>query len=233
MPYKSKSKRTYRRKYVRRTRRRKATLTAKVPRYVTGMADRQMVKMKYSRFVSLSAGAGSPAVEIFRGNSIYDPHFGAGTDQPLTFTQWTAFYSRYVVRGAKIKVSFVNTGTNTILVTIIPKLVTTTTSGTVLTTERAYNVHRMLCPTTTGSNNSCYLTRYMSSTKMFGVRSGEIGGDDSNYSATITANPNQIWYYHVQAQDMASGSVTCDALVEIVYYVQFYQRTAPSQSNPV
>lgn len=57
--------------------------TTKKVNITTGIPDRYMMKMKYSRTVELTAVGGITGTYVFRGNSIYDPDFTSTGGQPL------------------------------------------------------------------------------------------------------------------------------------------------------
>lgn len=81
-----------------------------------GVAEKQIVKMKYSDQFVLDPGVGSTAGHIFRANSIFDPDYSAGGHQPLGRDEWAVFYDHYTVLNSTCKVTFWSAGTSSVAV---------------------------------------------------------------------------------------------------------------------
>lgn len=73
--------------------------------------DRLIMRMKYVDNIVLSGVAG--ASRVIRLNSIFDPDTSiVQGHQPLGFDQWSVFYTKYRVFGAKVTARFTNSSSN-------------------------------------------------------------------------------------------------------------------------
>lgn len=66
------------------------------------LANAQIVKMRYSEYVTLDAGINSVAQVSFLANDLVDPYVPLGGHQPLGFDQWMNFYHKFCVIGSKM-----------------------------------------------------------------------------------------------------------------------------------
>lgn len=72
-----------------------------------GFPDRLTTNLVYSESLVLDPSVGTPCpIQTFRLNSVFDPFEPLGGTQPTYFDQLATVYSRYIVNGAKITVSF-------------------------------------------------------------------------------------------------------------------------------
>lgn len=72
-----------------------------------GFPDRLTTNLVYSESLVLDPSVGTPCpFQTFRLNSAFDPFEPLGGTQPTYFDQLAAVYSRYIVNGSKITVSF-------------------------------------------------------------------------------------------------------------------------------
>ena len=81
---------------------RKRRRTTKYKRYhqpsqpKAGIADRQLVKMKYGDIVNFGPVlAGLTETQIYSANSVFDPDRSGGGAQPRSYDQWAQFYQHY------------------------------------------------------------------------------------------------------------------------------------------
>ena len=126
--------RRYRRRrgYKRRYRRRRSVVSrrrsrgVKVPGLVS--PDYVLVKVRYHQVWAVAA-ATSYIDYVWRGNSVYDPYYAVGGDQPTGVDQWEAFYEKYKVFGSKIHASFINTDESTSKAPVRMTLIPTTNTG--------------------------------------------------------------------------------------------------------
>lgn len=65
-----------------------------------------ITKLRYGTFVTLTAGVGSVAGNVYSANSIFDPDVTGVGHQPLYRDQYAAIYSKYTVLGSKITARF-------------------------------------------------------------------------------------------------------------------------------
>lgn len=88
---------------------------SRVPRNVplSGLPKTLPVKLKYTDFINLNAGASAPAIIGFRTNGMFDPYIPVGGHQPKGFDQWMALYRHFTVLSSKIKVTPVSVAATT------------------------------------------------------------------------------------------------------------------------
>ncbi len=87
----------------RRARRRSSRYSAGV---LSGFPRSKIVRLRYVDTHTLDANAATLSTKLYRCNSIYDPQYAVGGQQPLGHDQWATFYAHYVVIGAKITTQF-------------------------------------------------------------------------------------------------------------------------------
>lgn len=72
-----------------------------------GFSDSLTTNLVYADSIVLTPSAGTPTpLYAYRLNSVYDPDFTGIGGQPYWYDQLTAVYSRYIVVGAKMSVTF-------------------------------------------------------------------------------------------------------------------------------
>lgn len=70
-----------------------------------GISPKKFITLRYAEEISLNPGIASVSRNFFRLNSIFDPNYSVGGHKPLGADEWSAFYNRYVVRRARIRVT--------------------------------------------------------------------------------------------------------------------------------
>lgn len=78
-------------------------------RALAGLPTSRLIKFRYVSNGILDAPIGTTATHVYRINSIHDPDFTGIGHQPLGHDEWSAFYEKYCVQGAKITCSFWST----------------------------------------------------------------------------------------------------------------------------
>lgn len=203
-----------------------------VIRQPSGVPDRLFTKLVYEEALALTSTSGSPADNLYRGNSVFDPNLTGGGHQPYFADQWAAMYSNYFVHASKIEVMFYNNNTAlpqaSVICGIVPSTVSTTFAGSSyeLNREQPYGKWAQI-----GINPQMAMVKgYMSSAKMFAVDPKGIS-IENDYGALTTANPNAQWYWHVTLC-AADGSSTAGgfARVKVTYFVEYALRQRPAQS---
>lgn len=192
----------------------------------TGVPDRMSLKLKYETIINMTS-AGSTAVQVFRGNSLFDPDYtGVGT-QPLGYDQWSNFYERYKVNASKMMISFSATSDSNIAATLLLNL--TPNGGTSNTPDTrayyewgttAYNRNKLV-GLMSGGSPIVYMKNYVSTQKIWGEKT-----TSDEYSALITSNPARVWFWVFQVDAMSGGGAATTGLVKctITYYCEFYDR---------
>lgn len=208
------NKRYRKRKYKkRRHKRRKNRMTVNVVRSPL-MADTTYVKLKFFDAIDFS---GSSTIDLqYRGNSAFDPAVSIITTQPVGFDKYKAMYSHYQVLGSSFAANLINLTTNPARISLIPTFSTTAIN----VDKAATNPYGKIA--VLGSLNGkgqLKISNYMRSKKMFGRST-----DSVNYSAPVTANPSNQWFWHFHATDLTLNSLDINGNITIVYYVKFWQR---------
>jgi len=196
------------------------------------VADSQIVKLKYGDRFTLDAGAATPALYVFRANSIYDPNYTGTGHQPLSHDEWSVFYNHYIVIGAKIKVTFMArsassvTGPALCSVSLHAGATSSTASDTAII-ENAKNAWGFCGGVYSKSHLN--LTKTYSPKTFFGKKVIQVG-DTSG--AQFGANPAEeaYWHIHVAGQDGVANPDAIDCVVQINYIVRLSERKSLNQS---
>lgn len=186
------------------------------------MPDQTMVKLKYSASFDRT-GLGPVDNYFFRGNSLNDPDQTGVGFQPVGYDQMAAFYSRSRVLACKIKVRLLSqtTGGGGFLRSVVlPTLSTTTSTNPAVQASNPY-AKETYFGASQGQNKG-FLRNYITSKKMFGIKSL---AQEQAYSAAINANPASQWYWQVVTTALDGVSnFSYYLIVTLTYYTQFYSR---------
>lgn len=189
--------------------------------------DVMKVQLKYTARKNATSGTLNVDDYVFRGNGLFDPDFAAGGQQPMGFDQWAAFYKRYRVTACKVTVQGQADAAETSGIGISAL----TTSSALINLdqlhEAQYNKHLVIGQDgAQGGRNK--LSMYMPTAIIRGGPHDIVQYDDQLSSLTST-NPGQEWFFHVygfgQGVNFASNMT-----IELVYYVEFYDRTTLTRS---
>jgi len=217
----------YARKYKKKNNRKPKRTYAKkaVIRHMsTGFPDRVRVNLKYSDVITLTTGVAGTALHVFRGNSVYDPDLTGTGHQPLFRDNYAAVYLKYCVTAARMTIKAINTdGTSAALIMCVPS---TTQFGlsdvnAVSTLEQVSAACTQMMPV--ASRYPTYLKSYATSTRMLGLRKGQIW--DDSYSSVISSQTSSEWFFNIGllSANAASG-VIAKLQILITYTVEFYDR---------
>lgn len=193
------------------------------------MPDATWMRMKFTQYFGIASTGGSfSGVQVFRGNSVYDPDLTGTGRQPTGFDQIATFYSRYYVAASKIVAEFVNTTENCTHFLVYPHTVPANTNDlniNVFPSEYPYYRLKVL-GTQNGGRNWAKHKMYMNTAKMWGITNPN--NDPTANAALTSANPTRQWYWNVCAVD-TSGTVDVtqvEGRVTITYYVKFFGKNA-------
>lgn len=207
------------RRYRKRNRRRRFRSRAKKP--VTGIPDRQRVKLKYVTYLNLG---GTPfPTYVFRGNNVYDPDLSGGGHQPTGLDQWNQFYSKYKCHASKIKCTLVSNtasgpGSNAVF-SINPQL-TTSAIGYRTIDAQPYSKSVVLA---SGYAGRSFMSNYMSTKKVFGL--SEALDDDFRQPIGSLGDTTRDWYWSLELSALDLTTALNSALkVEIIYYLELTDR---------
>jgi len=202
--------------------------TTAIARGPSGFPDNLFVKLKFTCRLFQTHAAGTAALHVFRGNSLYDPDYTTGGIQPYGHDQWSQFYEYYTVYGSSIKATlFPSTNTYQAYdIAVVPSSETTATSAATLTApieEMPYSRYRTVTSYNTGTKSSI-VRHYMSTAKIFGANPLAIKTEDS-YSAVYNANPASIWYWLVYTQPSDEATANSNNItITITYYCEYSDR---------
>lgn len=169
------------------------------------------------------SGGNWQTLQIFRGNSLYDPDYTGTGVQPYGYDNWcssSAFYSKYMVVASKIKIYLSTTANQAncpkIMVFIIPSEDTSQTNHDVdnlLMVPRVKSRSMGIGDYKTGSQLK--LSHYASTKKIL----GKAKGGDGSCTASYDSNPGNVWYWQVYV-DTSSWAYEAPILmdVKITYY---------------
>lgn len=221
--YKRKSYRRKTRKYKRKKRKRNYPITTMRVRGVTGFPDQLFVALKYNTTVNVVNVAGF-GTYIFRMNSLFDPDFTGGGEQPLLFDQYALLYSEYEVKASKIRVQYLSQSQESMKATIYPANLATPLGDVSAIAEQPYAKSKWL-----NNANSAYfstINNYMRVMKLEGRNTSSL-----NFVSVVTNNPSNMKYWSLSIWSPTGADVSVVHLdVTITYYSRFFRRRIVSGS---
>lgn len=192
------------------------------------MPTKFTTKLRYAFTGTLNPNGITPAVHVFRANSLYDPDQTGVGAQPRGFDQIIAFYDHYVVIHSKITVKFVNrdssgpatVGTNANFIVGVDLNDSSDTLNTINDyMEHGYAKYSMLAGTS-GTRDVVSSTK--SFTNKFLGRSKPLS--DSQLKGSSTSNPVEQGYYHIFANAVGNFDTgPMDIYVVIDYTAVFIE----------
>lgn len=214
----------------RRYRRRRSKLLphTSITRGATGFPDQMMVKLKYVEAIQLTSTVGAYVSTTFQGNSLFDPNLSGGGHQPMNFDQWKDFYVTNLVFGCKITVTYSNTSSVPVWVAILQKQSDASSVSISQATERN-RVKKTILGQSNGGAGTKTISWYQSTKKALNIK--HLSNSDHEYIALNTTLPPVGWYFQIAAQTLDLGTTSVvDALVELTYYVKFFNRVLAGPS---
>lgn len=193
--------------------------------------DKIVVKLPYSSLVTFGDALGVQDY-IFNLNSIYDPDRTGVGHQPLGYDQWSAFYNRYRVIGAKVVVQACNQANVGTTMSIIGN----NSAGLVLGSDaimEQQHMKRMVLSGANGGKNAGTLVKYFSNARITGVSDYTYRSSDQ-YQAQFGANPSEVICGHIYQENLlALGGQASSVIarVNITYYVELFDRNTLALSN--
>jgi hypothetical protein len=177
--------------------------------------------MKYCAGGNLSGSA--PEVWNFRCNGAFDPDQTATGHQPYGWDQWTAFYTEYVVSGARLKAVFTqgsSSGSEPTVVGVTVSSVVTNPADIDLACERPATQWQLLA--TDWDNSASQQTVYadFDAHRTFGVVN--VRDNTDRFGAPVTATPAEQAYFQLFVGAFnGSGTHDVSFRVEIEYDIIF------------
>lgn len=219
----SKRARNYRRKVIPRPERAGVCYTTKV------CPDVMRARLKYTEQRNLSgSGLSNFNSYVFRGNSIFDPNFSGGGHQPLGHDEWSNFYRRYRVIGAKITV--MASSDTAVNMTIGVSALNSSSGPAQGESYQESDYTRTAHMGGDAGNNIAKVELYVPTHKIRGGPPNLVRYEE-DYAALFGVNPAKQFFFHIW--DLSTdGSTTWDVnhTVTIEYYVEMYDREFLSQS---
>lgn len=180
-----------------------------------------ITKLPYHETIEFSGTSGYSAA-TYRSNSLYDPRVGAAGAQPYGYDQLHQsgqMYNRYKVFAVKVEATFVNMGTEPVIVSLghIDDSTVEVTNSDVL--ENKQYKKKWL----TNQNGS----RTITTLKMYGTLKSLFGKsilNDEDYGAVWNTDPNLQAYIHIRVQNMDNSVTAIDTVcsMKITYYAKFF-----------
>lgn len=169
---------------------------------------------------------------VFRGNSLYDPDYAVGGDQPMGFDQMAGLYTKYYVKASALKVTSTCVGSVDFRSICVWADRDPSSPASDATGQNA--MERALAAGGVVKQLTCHTQEYtVCSSKAYTKNITDYGFDDPNVSAAVTANPVTEWYWHIcitpnVGTDMASRE--CKLKIEIMYDAVWFDAKALAQS---
>jgi len=187
--------------------------------------DRVRMRLKYSENVNLTTTfASQPGVQVWNGNSIYDPDKTGVGGTVSGASQWAAFYSYYLVVRSAVKVVCINGVTTAIRLCLLPSLgVITNTNTTANLIEQPLAVGRYL-NSNAGGHDMTTISHEASTAAVYGVKPEAVLSELQYSAAAVSANPALPWYWGLSVNSIAGVALGFNVEMEITYDVIFWNR---------
>lgn len=183
---------------------------------ITGFPEMLQVRLRYNMFTSLSCGGAGQLVYQFKINSIYDPDSTSTGHQPLYRDQLYTIYKYAVVTGCRYDIQVSTTSTTGVVV--FPQATTyiTTDSDSSTAIERGSTKRTFIQVGHPGR-----LTGYVDMKSMFGLPRTEDLLTDDLYRHDQSADPSQLCYLTMYANDTEGSTARVNFVVTLDYTVVF------------
>lgn len=198
------------------------SLTMYKPKFQSGIAAQQKVKLVYSAEAVRHDITG---INVFLSNkytinSLFDPRTAIGGHQPRYFDQWAAMYQRYRVTKCDVEVDIYNiTPTGIGMVYIIPlPFLQSDTVDSQEALEYKHNTSRIVTDT-----KPVHLKRTFTVAQVEGVKQSVVD-NDLEFSAGVGATPTRFPTFQVATSALKSGDSSSMVMrTRITYYATMYQ----------
>jgi len=189
------------------------------------MPKRMFVRLPYATQTFDPVTTTSFFVQQFRANSIYDPDYTNTGHQPRGHDEYSNFFRHYRVHGVLVEVFGQVEPNKQAVFAIYPHKSTATPADIIGLMESPDVKYRMVT-----DDKSVYLKKYVSMTKVFGVRKS-VYSSDVDYSADIGSNPTKEAYISVMMQCI-DGTTSCgfNSRMKLTYYVELCDPLQLTQS---
>lgn len=198
-----------------------------VNRGVAYVPDRFFTKLRWADNISFNS-VFAVQYQSYSGNSVYSPDKTTGVSQfsALGANQWKALYSQYRVHSSKIRIIVTgNSGSNDGMTWAVWPSVTVGGSGNepAISSAQAKPGAKFITTSSDASFPAKAITNSADTKRIYGVPNIL----DEGFGAALNSNsPLREWYWNVMLQDHHGVFLTCKAVVEIIYFVELYDRVS-------
>ncbi len=180
------------------------------------------VSLKYAQTNNIAAGTYS--LQVFRGNSAYDPDYTGVGGQPLGFDEFSALYQNFRVHSSTITWhSGSQASGSTQVMMVVPTLSTSSLTNIGNTVCMPYAKSELL-QGDTGAPSVRTIVHAMRTHEIFGVRRSIVENDDT-YWGSDSANPGKQFYWHCALAATDGATVlTAEGYIVVEYDMIFFNR---------
>lgn len=193
--------------------------------------DKIVTKLPWMTYMvdSTPAAVGSNTNHTYRINSIRDPDWqlGIGQISASGFAQWSKFYNRYRVLGAKLILDVANTNPYPMKVYLAFHNDANTNYDRIQTGLNPHMIETVLSAQGSGQSNK-RLVKYVACNRITGVSMATYKGDD-RYQSLFSTDPAEIITAKVFSAPLL-GTIPGDLAqvvnysLKIIYYVEMFDR---------
>lgn len=167
--------------------------------------------------MSTSIGGGYYAVNVFSGNSLFDPdQTGVGV-QPYGFDPMSSLFGWYQVTGSKIRVRFYTAESPVYkaVCTVVPSVDSALDYYDPNDLRVTAKAKQHIISSTEGISRGHFISSYCTTSRLFRGQTCR----DADFGAAWNASPTKQWYWHVYTD--TTDQATEDSIymdVQITYY---------------
>lgn len=188
--------------------------------------------LRYADTITLSSAAGVVASWVFACNGLYDPDITGTGHQPAGFDQMMLSYEHYTVIRARITATFHNNTSNatpTVAISVNAGATPVTVINQIM--EDGLVTTSRLLPA--GANGCVQTIQRSCNVAVFGGVPRLL--DDSSYRGTVSSNPTELSYFHLQLWNTegATSSSAVDLVIEYESWFTEPRKLTESLSAPV
>lgn len=189
-----------------------------------GFPDVYRCWMRYSDVYTFGSSA-TPAAQVWRANSLFDPDLTSGGHQPLYYDQLTAVYNEYLVFKFDISLELINQASSSVIAVLMFSDSNISANTVEELTEGRYSKHTSVGPGTGMGRAKLFGT--MSMSKLHGQRN--LDSDPNQYSA-VGSNPTDVGYCIFKCASTDGTNVNLYVRAVLRFVVKFKDAYEPNES---
>lgn len=173
-------------------------------------------RLRYSTSMSLASTSGVVVSYVFAANGLFDPDVTGTGHQPMGFDEMMLYYNHYCVYSCECIVIAKGASANKMTVCVRQDAAATPITVIDRIVELGGSVIEYLeLGATSGSTKR--LEASIDIARLQGISRSALTAD-STLRGSVTANPSELSYFHVQVWDAAgqTGTVNCDVILNFV-----------------